>query len=333
MRPYVRRFLILGAGIAVALLAGTAGYVWIGHYPWFDAFYMASITMTTVGYAEVRPLSEAGRAFNTVYLLLSASLLLLTMGMVTQTVVEMQLGNVFGRRRMKKMIEKVRGHYIVCGFGRVGRGAAEELQQAGAEVVVIDRREDRIEWAGKSGCGAMLGDSTRDDTLREAGIERAAGLIAALATDADNLFAVISAKGLNPSVRVAARAAEDEAERKLRQVGADVVFAPYKMTGARMAQSLLRPHVYQFLSFATASGFRIEQLAVAASSDLVGRSLAQLHVRRDLKVIVVAIRRAGGEMEFNPGGDTVVSAGDSLIVMGEEEPLRKLESRVTGVES
>jgi voltage-gated potassium channel len=167
-------------------------------------------------------------------------------------------------------------------------------------------------------------------------VTRAAGLIAALATDADNLFAVISAKTLNPKLRVAARAAEEEAERKMRQVGADSVFAPYTMTGVRMAQSLLKPHVRQFLDFTTTHpGPRvsIEQVEVIAGSDLVAKSLAQLKISSEMKVIVLGIRRASGEMIFSPSGETAVEANDFLIVMGEAEPLRRLEARVTGAVS
>lgn len=326
-----RRIGFLLITITAVIGTGSAGYVLIEGYPWLDALYMAATTMTTVGYMEVHPLSPAGRIFNLFYLLASVSLLLVTIGMMTQAAIESQLGNVIGRRRAKRMIEKASNHYIVCGFGRVGRGAAAELKNGGSCVVVIDRRDDRVELALKLGFLAMAGDSTHDDTLREAGVERAAGMVAALATDADNLFAVISAKSMNARLRVAARAAEDDAERKMRQVGADEVLAPYRMTGVRLAQSLLKPHVYKFLDFATTSlgmDVDIEQLAVESGSGLAGKTLAELNVRRDLKVIVLAIRRAGGEMVFNPGADARIEAGDSLVVMGEQEPLRRLEQRV-----
>jgi len=333
MTPQIRRILFVGAAIATTLAIGTVGYVLVADYPWFDAFYMAAITMTTVGYGEVLPLGHAGRVFNSVFLILSASTLLLAMGVMTQTVIELQFGNLLEKRRGKKMIANLKNHYIICGFGRVGRGAAAELKQAGVPLVVIDRREERVEWAMRSGYLACLGDSTRDETLKEVQIHTASGLIAALATDADNLFAVISAKTLNSRLRVAARAAEEEAERKMRQVGADSVFAPYVMTGTRLAQSLLKPHVHQFLDFATTSiglNVRIEQLEVSVRSDLQGRSLADSKIRSELKVIVLAIRRANGTMLFNPPADAVIETSDYLIVMGEPDPLRRLEARVAG---
>ena len=333
MLPQTKRILIFLAAIATTLAIGTVGFVIFSDFPWFDAFYMAAITMTTVGYAEVRPLSHAGRVFNSVFMILSASLLLLSIGIVTQTVIELQFGNLLEKRRAKKMIAKLKNHYIVCGFGRVGRGAAAELHQAGASLVVIDRREERVEWAMRSGYLACLGDSTRDETLKDVQIHTAAGLIAALATDADNLFVVISAKSLNSRIRVAARAAEEEAERKMKQVGADSVFAPYVMTGTRLAQSLLKPHVHQFLDFATTNiglNVSIEQLEVSVRSDIQGKSLADLRIRSELKVIVLAIRRADGTMVFNPPAEAVIEASDYLIVMGEPDPLRRLEARVAG---
>ena len=331
MNRVLWRVAIVAASILLTLSAGTAGFVIVAGYPVFDAFYMALTTMTTVGYMEVHPLSVAGRVFNSFYMFLSVCTLLLTMGVMTQGIVEAQLGSLFERRRMRRMIDQLRGHFIVCGFGRVGRGAAQELREAGVSLLVVDKREDRVEWAMRNGYLAVLGDSTRDETLKEAGVERAAGLITALATDADNLFAVISAKTLNPKIHVAARAAEEEAERKMRQVGADSVFAPYTMTGTRLAQSLLKPHVRQFLDFTTSHlgpSVSIEQIEVLPGCELVGRTLKDLKIGRELKVIVLGIRRASGEMIFNPSADTVVESRDFLIVMGESEPLGRLEARV-----
>lgn len=319
--------------IPCTLCIGTLGYVFLAGFPWLDAVYMAIMTTTTVGYGEIHPLGPAARIFNSFYIVLSVSLLFLAIGMMTQKIVEAQFGNLFEKRRVKKMIDKLEGHYIICGFGRVGRGAAASLKASGASVVIIDRREDRVEWAMRQGLLACLGDSTRDETLREVRIDRAAGLVAALATDADNLFAVISAKTLNPGIRVAARAAEEEAERKMRQVGADNVFAPYTAAGIRLAQFLMKPHVRQFLDFATTPlgvDVRIEQVEVAEQSDLIGKSLAEARIRGEMHVIVLAIRRASGTMEFNPPADALIQARDYLIVMGEPEPLRRLELRVTG---
>ncbi len=253
------------------------------------------------------------------------------MGAMTQTIIEMELGDVFGKRRNKRMIDKLQDHFIVCGYGRVGRGAAAELQHAGVPFLVVDIEPERVERAIAAGMLAVTADSTRDETLRQAGIERARGLIAALATDADNLFLLLSAKGLNPHIYAAARAAEEGAEQKMRRAGADAVFAPYSITGHRLAQSLLRPHVVQFLDFTThdfGMDIAIEQVRVTAASDIVNKTIQEIRIGRDLGVIVLAIRAASGEMRFNPTADTRVNAGDYLIVMGRQENLRMLENLI-----
>ncbi|HBY60917.1 MAG TPA: potassium channel protein, partial [Solibacterales bacterium] len=189
-----RRAIWLSAMIASVLCVGTLGFMLVAGYPAFDAFYMALITMTTVGYFEVQPLSTAGRAFNMFYLLVSVSAMFLAIGAMTETIIELQLNNFLGKRRARRMIDNLKNHVIVCGFGRVGRGACAELQQVGASFVVVDRNPDKVERAMKSGMLAVLADSTRDETLRDVGIDRALGVIAALATDADNLFLTLSVK-------------------------------------------------------------------------------------------------------------------------------------------
>jgi voltage-gated potassium channel len=232
------------------------------------------------------------------------------------------------------MIEKLKDHYIVCGYGRVGLGAAAALQRAGAPFVVVDVRPERAELAMQAGLFALAADSTRDDTLRSVGIERARGLVAALATDADNLFVLLTAKGLNPNIYVAARAAEEGAEEKMRRAGADAVFAPYSITGHRLAQALLRPHVVQFLDFTTNDigiDAGIEQMRVSETSPMVSKSIREMQLGRDIGVIVLAIRGSDGGMQFNPPADTAVHAGEHLIVMGKHENLRTLEGLLAGV--
>jgi voltage-gated potassium channel len=226
------------------------------------------------------------------------------------------------------MIDKLKDHYIICGFGRVGRGAAAELQHAGVPFVVVDRNPERVQRAIAAGMLALAEDATNDETLHHAGIERARGLVAALATDADNLFLLLSAKDLNPKIYAAARAAEEGVEEKMRRAGADAVFAPYSITGHRLAQSLLRPHVVQFLDFTTGDigmGVAIEQVRVSETSAVVSRTIKEMQLGRDLGVIVMAIRTRDGRMVFNPPADTAIEAGDYLIAMGRPENLHTLE--------
>jgi voltage-gated potassium channel len=329
-RP-ARRFLLVSLAILATLVIGTIGFTVISGYPVFDAFYMTLTTMTTVGYGEIHPLDRAGRIFNSFFIIFGVSTIFIGVGAMAQTILELELGDALGRRRQKRMIDKLQNHFIVCGFGRVGRGAAEELQHSGVPFIVVDVRPERAEAAIAAGMLAVAADSTRDDTLRQVGVERARGLVAALATDADNLFVLLSAKGLNPRIYVAARAAEEGAEDKMKRAGADAVFAPYSIAGHRLAQSLLRPHVVQFLDFTTKDigiNVSIEQVRVSESSEAVSRTIKELDLSRALGVIVMAIRKSDGGMLFNPPADTAVRGGDYLIVMGQQENLRALENLV-----
>lgn len=333
MNRITRRLLGIVLVVTAALAAGTVGFSVIEGYPLFDAFYMTLITISTVGYQEIHQLSRAGRIFNSFLIVFGVSALFFAIGLMTETIVELQLLNFFGKRRAKRMIDKLNGHYIVCGFGRVGSSAALELQRAGAPLVVVDVDPEKVDRATSAGLLATAADSTRDQTLRDAGVERARGLVAALATDADNLFVILSAKNLNPNLQVAARVDQDEAEAKLRRAGAGIVFAPYTDAGHKLALSLLRPHVVQFLDQTTRTmglDVVIEQMQVGAGSEYASRSLKQLQIRRDLGVIVLAIRHAGGTMLFNPPAEAVIAGGDCLIVMGEQDNLRKLENVLTG---
>ncbi|MDQ2899456.1 MAG: potassium channel protein [Acidobacteriota bacterium] len=332
-RPIVRRIVFVAALILLTLIGGTVGFCLIEGYSPFDAFYMTLITITTVGYQEVHTLSRAGRIFNSVLILFGVSAMFVAVGAVTQTIIELELRDHFGKRRVKRMIGKMENHVIVCGFGRVGRNASDELRSEGVPFVVIERNEERVDRAMQSGMLAVLADSTRDETLREVGVARARGLIAALATDADNLFVLLSAKALNPKLTVVTRAAEEDAEQKLRRAGADTVFAPYSIAGHRLAQALIRPHVATFLDFTTNNmglDVAIEQVQVAPRTEFVSKTLREMQIRRELGVIVLAVRTSDGHMNFNPPAETEIRAGDFLIVMGEQPSLRHLELLLTG---
>jgi voltage-gated potassium channel len=325
MQRLARRVLFVALAIVSVLAVGTAGFMLIEGYSFFDAFYTALLTMTTVGYGD--SLHPSGRIFNSFLLVVGVTTILVAIGAMTQTIIEVEFGEALGKRRNKRMIEKLHDHFIICGYGRVGRGAASELQQAGVPFVVVDIDDDRVEKAIAAGMLAVAADSTRDETLVGVNIANARGLVCALATDADNLFVLLSAKFLNPAIYVATRAAEESAEDKMRRAGADV-FAPYAITGHRLAQSLLRPHVVQFLDFTTqAAGLNvvIEQVRVSGKSGLVSKSIRELQIGRQYGVIVLAIHKGDGGMVFNPPADTAISAGDYLIVMGQPDKLHTLE--------
>ncbi len=233
-RRLVRRAFFIAALLLFTLGAGTVGFQIIEGYPLFDAFYMTLITITTVGYQEIHQLSHAGRIFNSFLILFGVSAVFFAVGAMTQTIIELELQDRYGQRRKKRMIQQMHDHFIVCGFGRVGRNASYELQRANAPFIVVDRNEQRVERAMHAGMVAVVADATHDDSLREIGVMRARGLIAALPSDAENLFIILSAKTLNPKLTVVTRAAEEESEGKLRRAGADTVFAPYTMAGHRL---------------------------------------------------------------------------------------------------
>jgi voltage-gated potassium channel len=328
----LRRALLIAGTLLTMLCLGTVGFCLIEGYGAFDAFYMTLITITTVGYQEVRPLSRAGRIFNSFVIFFGVSAMFFAVGALTQTVIELELQDRYGKRRRKRMISQLHDHFIVCGFGRVGRNASCELQRANVPFLVLDRSEQRVKRASEAGMFAILADATNDDDLLQAGVLRARGLIAALPSDAENLFIILSAKTLNPNLIVVTRASEEQAEEKLRRAGADTVFAPYTMAGRRLAHSLLRPHVVEFLEFATtAVGPKImmEQLRVGLGTKFVPRTLSTILSHNSLNVIVLAIRHSDGRMIFNPPADSQISTGDFLIVLGEKPSLKKLEQELT----
>ena len=330
-RRIARRIILITALIVLTMIIGTIGFRVLEDYPLFDAFYMTLITITTVGYQEVHPLSQAGRIFNSFLIVFGVSAMFFAIGMMTQTIIELQLQDRYGERKKRRAVMQMKDHYIVCGFGRVGRNAAFELQRAGATFLVVDRNEQRVERAAQAGMLAIKADATRDESLREAGVERARGFIAALATDAENVFVILSAKTLNPGLTVVTRASEEDAEEKLRRAGADTVFSPYSIAGHRLAQALVRPHVVQLLDFAgQAVGLDVtmEQMQVSPDSQLVSRSLGDL-VPREARLIVLAIGKPDGKIIFKPPVEMQVTGGDLLIVMGEQPSLRNMENLLT----
>src|SRR3984957_14986203 len=303
----VRRILLTAGLLCVTLLAGTAGFVLIEGYSWFDAFYMTLTTITTVGYQELRPLSHSGRIFNSFLILFGVSAMFLAVGAMTQTIIELELQDRYGKRRKKRMINNLHDHFIVCGFGRVGRNASYEFQRANAPFLVLDRDEQRVAKAADAGMLAVVADATRDDSLREAGVLKARGLIAALPSDAENLFIILSAKTLNSRLTVVTRVSEEEAGEKLRRAGADTVLTPYAMAGRQLADALLRPHIAEFLDFAgngVGPKVTMEQISVAARAGAAGKTLGEIAQLRNSGVMVIALRKQSGQSIFHPPSES-----------------------------
>ncbi|HKI27011.1 MAG TPA: potassium channel protein [Candidatus Sulfotelmatobacter sp.] len=322
-----RNLRIIGALLVLVMAIGTAGYHYIEHWPWFDGFYMVVTTLTTIGYQEVHPLSHSGRVFNVFVILAGVSLLLLGVGALSQALLEFELQSFFGRRRMEREIGRLDGHYIICGMGRVGRSVARELARKPVPFVIIEPSEGKLQRYSSENWLVVTGDATQEQTLRQAQIERARGLIAATTTDATNLYIVLTARGLNPQLKIIARASESAAEKHLLTAGADSVVSPYSFAGQRIAQSLLRPNVVSFLDTATTHlgmDLEIGEIHIAAASAFAGKTIETSRIRQERGVIVLAIKRRDG-MRFNPPPDERIEADDCLIAMGEPAQLRQLE--------
>ncbi len=326
------RQLLLTFGLMTLLLAaGTAGFHLIEGWPLFDSFYMTLTTLTTVGYQEVHPLSFRGRVFDSALILGGVIVLFVSIAILADLVIKLELADYFGRRRSRKMLEKLSDHYIVCGAGRVGRGVVGELRRSGVPIVLIDNSKERAQWGIDLGIPTLIADATLDETLRQANIERAKGLVAAIASDAQNVYVTLSARVLNPNLLISARATDEQAEEKLRRAGVTTVFTPYTFIGHRLAQSMLRPHVMSFLDVASAFGrgseleIEIEQVRVSGTSRVASKTLEETRLRQTLGVIVLAILKPNGQMQFNPDGGTAIEAGDVLIAMGERSKLKQME--------
>jgi voltage-gated potassium channel len=322
-----RNLRTIGALLVLVMAIGTAGYHYIEGWPWFDGFYMVVTTLTTIGYQEVHPLSHAGRVFNVFVILGGVSLLLLGVGALSQALLEFELQSFFGRRRMEREIERLDGHYIICGMGRVGRRVARELARKPASFVIVENADSKRQRFSSENWLVVAGDATQEQTLRQAQIDRARGLIAATTTDATNLYIVLTARGLNPGLKIIARASEDSAEKHLLTAGADSVVSPYSFAGQRIAQSLLRPHVVSFLDTATTHlgmDLEIGEIHITPTSAFAGKTIESSRIRQERGVIVLAIKRRE-DMHFNPAHDERIEPGDCLIAMGEPAQLRQLE--------
>ena len=330
MPHFLKRLFFIAALLTLAVVIGTLGFVVFEGWSAFDSFYMTLITLTTVGYGEVHPLSHRGRIFASFLMLIGVTTVFVSIAILGETLLRLEMTDYFGRKRRDRMLRDISGHYIVCGAGRVGRAVIQELLRSKATVVLIDNRVERSRWATDKGVITLVDDATKDETLEQARIDTAKGLVAAISSDAENVYVALSAKVLNPRLVIAARASDEQAEEKLRRAGATTVFTPYSFIGHRLAQSMLRPHVASFLD--VASAFRrsdldleIEQVQIASSSALVMKTIEQLQLGAKYGVIVLAVQHENGVMQFNPPADLRIEAGDVLIAMGERTKLKRLE--------
>lgn len=313
----------------LVIATGTIGYQVVQGWNWVDSLYMTIITLSTVGFREVHEMTPAGKMFTMFLVIFGVGSVAYVIKNGTQAMFEGELRNVLGRRKLKKNIGSLKGHYVVCGYGRMGRIIAKEFLAEKVPFVILEGDPDVVAGVTDPKILIIQGDATLDGTLEEAGIGVAKGVVSVLRSDADNLLVVLTARGMNEGLRIVARAGEEGVEKKLIRAGADKVVSPYQMGGIRIAHALLKPAVTDFLELTVqdkAVDLELEQLLVPETSPIAGKTLTDSNIRKDFDVILVAIKRKDGNMVFNPGKDTVLSAGDTIIVLGERDQMEKLVS-------
>jgi voltage-gated potassium channel len=327
-----RWFRAQGPVFAVALLlliiaGGTFGYITIEGWGAWDAFYMTIITVTTVGYREVHDLSRTGQVFTVVLLLSGVGAALYTFTLLATVVVEGGLPKRLQRRRHERMLDTIKDHFIICGYGRIGSIVARQFRRQHIPYVVVERNVDRLQAAIEDGALGVEADASREDVLKRVGIDRARGLIAAVGTDAENVYAVLSARVMRPDLFIIGRAETEDATIKLKRAGANRVISPYQIGGVQIAQTALRPAVVDFMDLATSTDnleLAMEQVPIAAQSVLANTTVVEANLRQQYGVIVIGIQREDNRMEFNPEPGTSIRPGDKLVVLGRPDSLKRL---------
>jgi voltage-gated potassium channel len=313
----------------VALIAiGTAGFRLLEPLSLLDSLYLTVMTVATVGYGDVHPVSRAGRAFSIGFMLVSVATVGFLLSTAIQALVQSEIVAAYGQRRRTREINKLRNHFIICGAGRVGSRIIRELQRLEEPFIVIEREHHQVARLIEEDVLVLVRDATLEETLRDAGVEHARALAACLPDDADNVYVVLTARGLNNNLHIVARAVEEQAEPKLIRAGANRVIAPIIIGGQRMVQALTKPAVSDFIDSIAAEDLDLdfEEVVVAPSSPYVGHKLKFTNIRSELDVVIVAVRRSSNsEMIFNPSGDAHIEAGDMLIAIGRAESLAKLK--------
>ena len=315
--------------LTVALVFfGTGGYMVIEGWPFDDALYMTIITMATVGYGEVHQVSDAGRIFTMLLIVLGVGYFMYVVGLIMQFLVEDRIRAILGRRKLDKQIAKLKGHYIICGYGRIGRVLAHYLTERYLDVVIIEKNTVRQEKMDADGVLYLIGEATDESLLIKAGITAAKGLVTAVATDADNVFLTLIAKQINPKIFIVARAIQNTAKRTLQAAGAAKVISPYDLGARRMAHAILRPTVIKFLELAftdESTDIQVEEIRVLSTSRLLNVALKDSGIRQQLDLIILTIQKADGSMIFNPKADTCIETDDTLVVVGRAKSVSQLE--------
>jgi voltage-gated potassium channel len=329
-----RRRLLMTILVPLGLvLVGTVGYALIEEeYDLFDGLYMTIITLSTIGYGEVHQLHPAGKVFTMVLILGGVTVFLYAASAAVRALVSGELRELLGRQRMEHTLAQMKDHLIVCGYGRMGRLVCQEFSRQRLPFVVVEVNPELLAGFDLPYGVPLNGDAASDEVLKQAGVERARGMVVVMTSDADNLYTTMSARLLSKKVFIVARLEDPRAEQKLRRAGADRVVSPYQIGGVRLAQAVLRPTVVDFIELATRTEhmeLQIEESCLAATSPLAGMSLKDSRLRAELKVIVVAVKRGAGGMMFNPPPETVLEAGDTVVAIGDRQHLDELVKLAT----
>ena len=311
----------------LVILWGTIGYYTVEDMPFFEAFYMTVITISTVGFSEIKPLSDTGRILTVIIIVSGISVLTYTLGQVARIFVEGEITRILGRRKLEKQISQLADHYIICGYGRIGTIISRELAADNIPFVVIEQDSSKIEQLEKDHFLYLNMNATAEESLIKAGIQRAQGIVTAVESDADNVFIALTAKDLRPDIFVLARSSDVKNESKLLKAGATRVVSPYLIGGKRMAQILRKPTVVDFIDTAMMDGqlgLRMEEAVIGSTSSLVGKTLIDSQLRQDFGVIIVAIKKPSNEMIFNPLPTEKLEAEDTIVVIGKREDMERL---------
>jgi voltage-gated potassium channel len=313
--------------LLIILIVGTSGYMFIEKWSFLDALYMTVITISTVGYREVGTPSDAGKIFTIFVIFSGIGILFYFLGSIAQAMVDLHVRAIIERRKLGLKMRNTMNHYIVCGFGRLGKIISRELRGTRIPLIVIDNRPDIVQSLEHENIPYIIGDATNEEVLLEAGVERAKGLISVVASDADNVFITMSARVLNPNLFILCRAEEEQTEKKLLRAGANRVVMPYSIGAHKMAHTIIKPAVSDFLELTVHNrriGLEMGEVEVSEKSRLNGLTLLDSGIRQDMDVIIIAIRKKEGAMKFNPSSKTRIEGGDTLIALGKSEDLAKL---------